>query len=232
MSIDDTKICFSFRFLGWSVWQTNSLLEKFPGDARQILLPGFFLLKYNWNIPLYQLPMYNTMVRTYLSHNWKFVIFDHFPKVKTQGELILKKFIFTVSCSVSSHFPPVSGSVFYLLLRGTLSDTEGSTVVPPLQVSSFSGWITFVLSFKSFSFSVQFGSVAQSCLTLCDPMGCSTPGFPVHHQLLELAQTHVHPVGDAIQPSHPLSSPSPPAFNLSQHQGWSFLISQFFLSGG
>ena len=67
--------------------------------------------------------------------------------------------------------------------------------------------------------SVQFSSVAQSCPVLCDPMDCSTPGFPVHHQLLESAQTHVHQVGDAIQPSHPLSSPSPPAFNLSQHQG-------------
>ena len=62
-------------------------------------------------------------------------------------------------------------------------------------------------------------SVAQSCLTLCDPMDCSTPGFPVHHQLLEFAQTHVHWVSDAIQPSHPLSSPSLPTFNLSQHQG-------------
>ena len=66
---------------------------------------------------------------------------------------------------------------------------------------------------------LQFRSVTQSCLTLCDPMDCSTSGFPVHHQLPELAQTHVHWVGDAIQSSHPLSSPSPPAFNLSQHQG-------------
>ena len=57
----------------------------------------------------------------------------------------------------------------------------------------------------------------QSCPTLCNPINCSTPGFPVHHQFLELAQTHVHQVGDAIQPSHPLSSPSPD-FNLSQHQ--------------
>ena len=65
----------------------------------------------------------------------------------------------------------------------------------------------------------QHSSVAQSCPTLCDPMDCSMPGLPVHHQLLELTQTHVHWVGDAIQPSHPLSSPSPPAFNLSQHQG-------------
>ena len=56
---------------------------------------------------------------------------------------------------------------------------------------------------------VQFSSVAQSCLTLCDPMNCSTPGLPVHHQLPEFTQTHVHRVGDAIQPSHPLSSPSP-----------------------
>ena len=64
----------------------------------------------------------------------------------------------------------------------------------------------------------QFSSVAQSCLTLCDPLDCNTPGLPVHHQLLKLAQTHVHRVSDAIQPSYPLSSPSPPAFNLSQHQ--------------
>ena len=67
--------------------------------------------------------------------------------------------------------------------------------------------------------SVQFSSFTQSCPNLCKPMGCSMPGFPVHHQLLELAQTHVHRVNDAIQPSHPLSSPLPPAFNLSQHQG-------------
>ena len=64
-----------------------------------------------------------------------------------------------------------------------------------------------------------FSSVAQSCLTLCDPMDCSTPGLPVHHQLLEFTQTHGHWVGDAIQPSHPLSYPSPPTFNFSQHQG-------------
>ena len=63
-----------------------------------------------------------------------------------------------------------------------------------------------------------FSSVAQSRLTLCDPMDCHMPGFPVHHQLPELAQTHVYWVGDAIQPSHSLLSPSPPAFSLSQHQ--------------
>ena len=66
--------------------------------------------------------------------------------------------------------------------------------------------------------SVQFSSVAQSCPTLCDPMNCSTPGLPDHHQLPEFTQTHVYRVSDAIQPSHPLSSPSPPAPNPSQHQ--------------
>ena len=67
--------------------------------------------------------------------------------------------------------------------------------------------------------SLHFSSVAQLSPTICDPMDCSTPGFPVDHQFLETIQTHVHCVGDASQPSHPLSSPSPPAFSLSQHQG-------------
>ena len=96
--------------------------------------------------------------------------------------------------------------------------------------------------------SVQFSSVAQSCPTLCDPMNRSTPGLPVQHQLLEFTQTHVHQVGDAIQPSLPLPSPSPPDPNPSQHQGlfhwvnsWggqslpasgSFPMSQLFASGG
>ena len=84
----------------------------------------------------------------------------------------------------------------------------GTLLCPYLQIEMIPG--------KSPS---MFSSVAQSCLTLCDPMDCSTPGFPVLHQLPEPTQTHVHWVSDAIQPSCPLSSPSPPAFNLSQHQG-------------
>ena len=68
-------------------------------------------------------------------------------------------------------------------------------------------------------------SVAKPCLTLCDPVDCRTPGFPVHHHLPEFTQTHVHLVGDAIQPSHPLSSPSPPTLNLSQHRGLSQCVS-------
>ena len=74
-------------------------------------------------------------------------------------------------------------------------------------------WISWIyLKHKSVQFS-------HSVMSDCDPMDCSTPGFPVHHQLPELTQTHVHRISDAIQPSHPLSSPSPPSFNLSRHQG-------------
>ena len=85
-------------------------------------------------------------------------------------------------------------------------------------------WVMLLFSFemlfrKQIMGSVQFSSVTQLCLTLCDPMDCNTPGLPVHHQLPELTQTHVYWVSDAIQPSHPLSSPSPPTLNLSQHQG-------------
>ena len=75
-----------------------------------------------------------------------------------------------------------------------------------------------LLECNSLGSSVQFSSVAQSCPTLCDPMNHSTPGLPVHHQLLKFTQTHVHLVSDAIQPFHPLSSPSPPAPSPSQHQ--------------
>ena len=88
-----------------------------------------------------------------------------------------------------------------------------SSLLPNFLMYYFSFWFTT----KQHQFSsVQF---TQSCPALCDPMNRSTPGLPVHHQLPEFTQTHVHWVGDAIQPSHPLSSPSPPVLNLSQHQG-------------
>ena len=77
------------------------------------------------------------------------------------------------------------------------------------------------IKWRSLGLRLRYRSSVQllSCVWLCGPMDCSTPGFPVHHQLLELTQTHVHWVGDAIQPSHPLSSPYPPTFSLSQHRG-------------
>ena len=84
--------------------------------------------------------------------------------------------------------------------------------------SEYSGLISFRIDWYLYA-SVQFSSVTQSCLTICDPMNGSMPGLPVHHQLPEFTQTHAHWVGDAIQPSHPLSSPSPPAPDPSQHQG-------------
>ena len=81
-------------------------------------------------------------------------------------------------------------------------------------------WNLYLIKINCISIlSVQFSLVTQSCLTLCDPINRGTPGLPVHHQLQEFTQTHVHQVGDAIQPSHLLSSPSPPAPNPSQHQG-------------
>ena len=96
---------------------------------------------------------------------------------------------------------------------------------------SYREWSSMLRKCKITKTTKNFSSVTQSCPTLCNPMDCSIPGFPVHHQLSELGQTHVHHIGDAIQPSHPLPSPSPPAFNLSQHQGL-FQLSWFFASGG
>ena len=84
----------------------------------------------------------------------------------------------------------------------------------------------------AFLFDLSVSSVAQFSLTFSDPMDCSTADFPVHHQLPDLAQTHIHWISDAIQPSHPLSSPSPTAFNLSQHQGIFQWVSSLATSGG
>ena len=92
-----------------------------------------------------------------------------------------------------------------------------------ISLTNLGNWTDWSLQQLLFStpllFSLLVNSVTQLCLTLSDPMDCRTPVFPVHHQLPELTQTHAHWVGDAIQPSHPLSTPSPPVFNLSQHQG-------------
>ena len=117
----------------------------------------------------------------------------------------------------------------------SLSITNSPSLVKPTSIESVMPSSHFILcrpllflppippSIKVFSKEstkeVQFSSVAQSCPTVCNPMNRSTPGLPVHHQLPEFTQTHVHRVRDAIQPSHPLSSPSSPAPNPSQHQG-------------
>ena len=106
-----------------------------------------------------------------------------------------------------SYLRPIS--CFHILSSSGLTIGSGCSLLA-------ARWQVFFSLSSLMTHGLTFSSVAQLYLTLCDPMDCSTPGFPVHHP--ELAQTHVHQVGDAIQPSHPLSSPSPPTFNLSQHQ--------------
>ena len=122
-----------------------------------------------------------------------------------------------LACSVFSEASCLGPQMAIFLLRPhmafPLGKFGGRALVPLSHLIK-----TSVLLDSSHSWS-QFSSVAQSCLTLCNPMDCSTPGLPVHHQLPDTTQTHLHQVGDAIQPSHPLSPPSPPSLNLSQHQG-------------
>ena len=104
------------------------------------------------------------------------------------------------------------GNQPWILIRRIVAKAEAPILWPPDRKS----WLT---GKDPDGGKVQFSLVAQSCLTFCDPMDCSIPGLPVYHQLLEFTQTHAHWVVDAIQPSHPLSSPSPHDFSLSQHQG-------------
>ena len=109
----------------------------------------------------------------------------------------------------------ISGDLYNASIYSKMNITFAILILLIQYVStSVSRW-----KWKYYEYYSQFSSVTRSCPTLCDPMDCSTPGLPVHHQLPEFTQTHVHRVGDAIQPSHPLSSPSPPAPNPSQHQG-------------
>ena len=112
---------------------------------------------------------------------------------------------------------------------GTGDLLASQTVSPKLRIFyQYRCLKSFVSPMSDFSqFHVQFSSVAQLCPTLCDPMNCSTPGLPVHHQFPEFTQTHVHRVGDAIQPSHPLSSPSPTAPNPS-HVSYTYNINKFW----
>ena len=124
---------------------------------------------------------------------------------------------FLYRCCVS--FPGLACGTFHASSQSSfpLPWWTWGPCVPHIMATSYEWtiWSTWDSAFSS----VQFSSVVQLCLTLCDPMNHSTPGLPVHHQLPESSQTQVHWVGDAIQLSHPLLSPSPPALNLSQHQG-------------
>ena len=120
----------------------------------------------------------------------------------------------TATCS----FLPRGRSVQYLLIIRSVMSTHEKAEVQILSPDRVQD-TDLDLKVRENSKYLKNSLAAQTCPTLCDCMDCSTPGLPVHHQLPELAQTQVHGVGDAIQPSHPLSSPSPPAFNLAQYQG-------------
>ena len=118
-------------------------------------------------------------------------------------------------------FPCCRQRIEWSLHKGSLQEGKWNKINRITSVRYSAHWsVSMDFSLRIFMwYSAHFSSVAQSCLTLCDPMDCSIPCLPIHHQLPEFTQTHVHRVSDAIQPSHPLSSASPPAFNLSQHQG-------------
>ena len=167
-------------------------------------------------------------------HNWKFI-----PVAQQHVSWGLSGQSFSHwSSFLSSHFLPKL--CYFNPTRGAIKKMGPSALLKAqihLRTNLPGNWLSDIhslinssvsllmfvyTSIHLFKYSVstcQFSSVAQSCPTLCNPMDCSMPGFPAHHQFPELTQTHVHRASDAIQPSHPLSSPSLPAFSLTQHQG-------------
>ena len=178
------------------------------------ILPGTFCACWTWlTIPFPMLGKFSTIISSNISSG-PFSL--SFPPIMWMFMLLMLSQRSLFSCL---HF--FSFFILYSVLRQWFPPFCPPCHLPMLLPQLFCYGFPLVYYSSLFvcsSVPVQFSSVAQLCLTLCNPMDCRTPGFPVHHQLPELAQTHVHWVGDAIQPSHPLSSPSPPAFNLSQHQ--------------
>ena len=150
------------------------------------------------------------------------VFISQFLTLNSQNQLqMILPLIFSIFSYCLLPHLPCSPNSYWLILR--ISKETVSNVKHVSKLLSFLEILIFMLtSWLSISYigKYQFSSAQLlSCVWLCNPMNCSMSCFPVHHQLLEFTQTHVHWVGDAIQPSHPLASPSPPAFNLSQHQG-------------
>ena len=134
--------------------------------------------------------------------------------------LFFKEALLIIEQACAQHIPYILISKFNLFIFMALTVKLGFILSPYFMFLIYHTFLShFFLLLLFFNPSIQFSSVAQSCPALWDPMNRSTPGLPVHHHLLEFTQTHIHRVSDAIQPSHPLSSPSPPAPNLSQHQG-------------
>ena len=152
-----------------------------------------------WECKLVQ-PLWRTVWRL-LRKLW--IDLPHDPEIPLLGIYIEETRIERDTCT-----PMFTSALF------TIARTQKQPRCPSTDEQIKKLWYTYTMEY-----SVQFSSVAQSCPTLCKPMNHSTPGLPVHHQLPEFTQTHVHWVGDAIQSSHPLSSPFPPALNPCQHQG-------------
>ena len=152
----------------------------------------------------------------------KYTMFQHWKSQYSENDILPKTI-----CTLNA-LPNKLPMVFFTELEQTISLSVWKHKRPQNSQSTLEeeewSWRSqppdFRLYYKATVIkTVSVSSVGQSCLTLCDPMNCSMPGLPVHHQLLEVTQTHVHRVSDGIQPSHSLSSPSPVALNLSQHQG-------------
>ena len=169
-------------------------------------------------MPLIILVLFISMPRIMSEIRYKCLLnklVNEWLKVSLLRKLFTYLFIWLIlCCPVAKHvwiLQSLNSNLHIFSRESYLKSTEICTSSPHP-----SSYLSHLSALSTFS---QFSSVVQSCLTLCDPMDCSTPGLPVHHQLPEFTQTHVHWVGDTIQPSYPLTSPSPPAFNLSQRQG-------------
>ena len=159
------------------------------------------------------------------------------PKVDQRQEVEKLVHLFTKEAkrTANGHSSKVVSSIRLVKIEITQSGEKTKVIVLQSWLTLCDPWTVVCQASLSMEFSrkeywrafssVQFSPVAQSCLTLCDPMNRSTPSLPVHHHLPEFTQTHVHRVSDAIQPSHPLSSPSPPAPNPSQHHSLFQLVS-------
>ena len=144
--------------------------------------------------------------------------------IRLQYQITLRKGLLRLAPGLAVAVPSLSRVRLFMTpraaaLQASLSFTISQSFLKLLSIESVMPSNHLILCHPLLLLPSQFSSAAQSCPTLCNPMNRSTPSLPVHYQLPEFTQTHVHRVGDAIQPSHPLSSPSPPAPNPSQHQG-------------
>ena len=216
-------------------FQTVSQITSWEHLTLSITIPKRWvlwgsLMNCEASLPFHMLPLFAVFFLSPYLSQWK-------PTYPSQNLPLNPRKNNSSLLSAASH-APCSRILFYVWLCLAFSCLRGWTLGTILRsFRAGTALFTFILQLSTYNkhlinaywknelillwctFRVKFSSVVHLCPTLCDPMDCSTPGLPVHHQLPEFTQTHVHWVSDAIQPSHPLLSPSPPAFNLFQHQG-------------